>query len=74
MTQISIYILHTLPTRMIYLLHYNCLRFTFTSLTLLHKTYLKHTFVSTLILIVTSQSHIILSGYDPQETLFYLKA
>ena len=41
------------------------------------KTYLNihdNTFVSTLSLIFTSQSHIILSGYDSQETLFYLKA
>ena len=49
----------------------------FTSLIIVHKTYLnKHdnTFVSTLSLIFTRQSHIILSGYDSQETLFYLKA
>ena len=56
-----------------YSLHYNCLPITFTSLTILHKTYVKHTFISTLSLIFTSQSHIILSGYDSQETLFYLK-
>ena len=52
-----------------YSLHYNCLPFTFTSLTILHKTYLKHTFASTLSLIFVSQSHLILS-----ETLIYLKA
>ena len=60
-----------------YSLLYNLLPFTCTSLIILHKTYLnihRNTFVSTLSLIFTSQSHIILSGYDSQETLFYLKA
>ena len=60
-----------------YSLHCNCLPITFTSHTILHKTYLNihgNTFVSILSLIFTSQSHIILSGYDSQETLFYLKA
>ena len=61
MTQISIYILHTLPTHMMYSLLYNYLPFTCTSLTILHKTYLEHTFISTLNLIFNSQSHIILS-------------
>ena len=57
-----------------YSLHYNCLLITFISLIILHKIYLKHIFVSTLSLIFISQSYIILSGYDSQETLFYLKA
>ena len=74
MTQIYIYIL---CTRVMYSLHYNYLPITFTSLIILHETYLNihhNTFISTLSLIFTSQSHIILSGYDSQETLFYLKA
>ena len=65
MTHLYIYILHTLSP------------FTCTSLIILHKTYLNihcNTFVSTLSLIFTSQSHIILSGYDSQGTLFYLKS
>ena len=77
MTHLSIYILHTLSTYMMYLLLYNYLPFTCTSLKILHKTYLNthdNTFVSSLSLIFTRQSHIILSGYDSQETLFYLKA
>ena len=52
---------------MMYLLHYNFLPFTFTSLTILQKTYLNYTFVSTL-------SLIILSGFDCQENFFYLQA
>ena len=60
-----------------YSLHYNWLPITFTSLIIPDKTYLNihdNTFISTLSLIFTSQSHIILLGYDSQETLFYLKA
>ena len=60
-----------------YSLLYNLLPLTCTSLIILHKTYLtihRNTFVSTLSLVFTSQSHIILSGYDSQETLFYVKA
>ena len=41
-----------------YLLHYNCLLITLTSLIILHKTYLKHTFISVLSLIFISQSFI----------------
>ena len=77
MTHLNIYILYTLSTYMMYLLLYNHLPFTCTSLIILHKTHLNihdNTFVSTLTLIFTRQSHIILSGYDSQETLFYLKA
>ena len=59
---------------MMYLLLYNYLPSTCRFLTILHKTYLKDTFISTLSLIFTSQSHNILSSYDSQETLFYLKA
>ena len=44
----------------------------FVSLIIPSKTYLKHTLISTLRLIFTSQSHTILSGYNSQETLFYL--
>ena len=60
-----------------YSLLYNLLPFTCTSLIILHKTYLNiydNTFVSTLSLIFTRQPHIILSGYDSQETPFYLKS
>ena len=60
-----------------YSLHCNCLPVTFTSLIILHIMYLNihcNTFVSTLSLIFISQFHIILSGYDSHETLFYLKA
>ena len=79
-THLSIYILHTLSTLstyMMYSLLYNYLPFTCTSLIILHKTYSNihdNTFVSTLRLIFTSKSHIIMLGYDSQETLFYLKA
>ena len=62
---------------MMYSLIYNYLLFTCTSLIILHKTYLNihdKIFVYTLSLICTRQPHIILSGYDSQETLFYLKA
>ena len=62
---------------MIYSLLYNYLPVTCTSLIILHKTYLNihdNTFIFTLSLIFTRQSHIILSGFDSQETIFYLKA
>ena len=63
-TYLHIYILHTLSTYVMYLLLYNLLPFTCTSLIILHKTYLNihcNAFVFTLSLIFTSQSHIILS-------------
>ena len=63
MTHLSIYILHTLSTYMMYSLLYKLLPFTCTSLIILHKTYLnKHnnTFMSTFSLLFTLQPHIIL--------------
>ena len=63
MTHLSIYILPTVSTYMMYSLLYNLLPFTCTSLIILHKTYLNihdNTFLSNLSLIFTSQSHIIL--------------
>ena len=66
MTQLHIYIIHTcdvlvtlsLSTFYIYISHNSTLNL------------IKNILVSTLSLIFTNQSHIILSGYDSQETLF----